>query len=707
MKRPASSDPAERVTKRQDRYPRVARTERCGHCATCTNPKSHRACITMREKWEREVKAEEEQEKAMATAKELMMTLLKKSEEEGYKGLRVGKHMGLLSAEQVDKLVKQVKKHKDSLPNTFLLTLVITKSSEEVKEELMQRVGFLETVAYMVSQAFDDQFHVKAKHLLKLLLKMPFHPEKVPSAELKVLLGSLDKAKKCGEEDLAALGKKIYSQWKSQWKGMQTKKKAKDTDSEVSGSASQTTDPAEKPGSPRAQTTSPRAETTSPPTSPKPEGDTSEVVAAGDGQKQEPAKAEKASEAGGQGPGKEAKAVTTVAMQGRSAMGRQGSPKASGASEPGMPAAGEKSASMPSSKRKKKVTWMPDDYLCQYFEIPNRAQLNSKKEMEKEREKSAAQKRKEEERLEKERIHNLKKQKRDELKQKSKLWQAKIEWSTPKRIRASSLANVPAKPLDSKEKPKLEERNRKVKRMAFRNASYGSSPSEPEMKPLSAAMSNQLKNLLASKDLMRNLQNIQSMTSSQQAPRAVPNQAYQQNPLPQGGHNVHPPMRPPMPMHPSMPMHQPARPGIQMQPPLQLHHQQQNQVIPQFYGQQPPGPLVGGVMGFQGRPPHLPPMPMQGQHHQGANGGGYGFRPNAPMQMPVGQPPKLPPFQAQWMQTQNVQRGPPQQFPPPGQGQQFPPPGQGQQFRPGVVNGGMGNNNRGNFQHMPPHRRHM
>ena len=51
----ASTSSAAVELKRTEKFRRVRKTERCGHCATCTNPKAKKACLTIRAKWEREV----------------------------------------------------------------------------------------------------------------------------------------------------------------------------------------------------------------------------------------------------------------------------------------------------------------------------------------------------------------------------------------------------------------------------------------------------------------------------------------------------------------------------------------------------------------------------------------------------------------------------------------------------------------------------
>ena len=611
-----SSDAVE--LKRTEKFRRVRRGERCGHCATCTNPKSKKACLTIRAKWEREVsltpppmpldslegdksdlknvlptrspsvsirltpfslsqpfadkkvEIEEEEEAAQNTARDNAQKLLQASKNGDDKALRVTDNFGLASIEQTDKLLKSLKKNQDVLAHVFLLTKMISRSDLKVMEKLMHSEGFLCTLSQILSKALDDKYILKAKSILSLLLKLPFSMDKVIKKEVAEVLASLSKGKKHEEEDLANLSKRVYSTWKG--KARADSQKKEDDGSKLS----------------KAPLAGPA------PDSPKGDANSdSQDVTAIDEKKEKVAKEAAMPVKAHEPPPKptgEVKPVTTVAMQGR---GR------SPVSEP--PATSGKVDGEPvkkRTKRKMRVSWKPDDYLCTFYEIPSR-EMNKRaakkfKAMEKEHKK--------EERSEGAVLHTALAQKREEEREKMQAWKARISWMNPRKLTEASM-KLRSGEINSKELQRLQERN--AQRSNTSKAKYGSSPKEPE-KALSPALANQLKNLLGSKDLLRNINNIAMQGG---APSLQVQRTSQQR------------------MHP-MPVHQPlgmrAGPPAVVGPQVQSSIQQLRTTAPTLRPSAPQGagPYTPSSQGMNMIPSWPPPrssgmVPFQGQHLAG------------------------------------------------------------------------------------------
>mmetsp|Transcript_9492 Transcript_9492/g.28846 ORF Transcript_9492/g.28846 Transcript_9492/m.28846 type:complete len:652 (+) Transcript_9492:342-2297(+) len=567
-----SSDAVE--LKRTEKFRRVRRGERCGHCATCTNPKSKKACLTIRAKWEREVEIEEEEEAAQNTARDNAQKLLQASKNGDDKALRVTDNFGLASIEQTDKLLKSLKKNQDVLAHVFLLTKMISRSDLKVMEKLMHSEGFLCTLSQILSKALDDKYILKAKSILSLLLKLPFSMDKVIKKEVAEVLASLSKGKKHEEEDLANLSKRVFSTWKG--KARADSQKKEDDGSKLS----------------KAPLAGPA------PDSPKGDANSdSQDVTAIDEKKEKVAKEAAMPVKAHEPPPKptgEVKTVTTVAMQGRGRSPVSEPPATSGKVDGKVDGEPVKKR----TKRKMRVSWKPDDYLCTFYEIPSR-EMNKRaakkfKAMEKEHKK--------EERSEGAVLHTALAQKRVEEREKMQAWKARISWMNPRKLTEASM-KLRSGEINSKELQRLQERN--AQRSNTSKAKYGSSPKEPE-KALSPALANQLKNLLGSKDLLRNINNIAMQGG---APSLQVQRTSQQR------------------MHP-MPVHQPlgmrAGPPAVVGPQVQSSIQQLRTTAPTLRPSAPQGagPYTPSSQGMNMIPSWPPPrssgmVPFQGQHLAG------------------------------------------------------------------------------------------
>ncbi|WZN59162.1 hypothetical protein HKI87_01g06870 [Chloropicon roscoffensis] len=567
-----SSDAVE--LKRTEKFRRVRRGERCGHCATCTNPKSKKACLTIRAKWEREVEIEEEEEAAQNTARDNAQKLLQASKNGDDKALRVTDNFGLASIEQTDKLLKSLKKNQDVLAHVFLLTKMISRSDLKVMEKLMHSEGFLCTLSQILSKALDDKYILKAKSILSLLLKLPFSMDKVIKKEVAEVLASLSNGKKHEEEDLANLSKRVFSTWKG--KARADSQKKEDDGSKLS----------------KAPLAGPA------PDSPKGDANSdSQDVTAIDEKKEKVAKEAAMPVKAHEPPPKptgEVKTVTTVAMQGRGRSPVSEPPATSGKVDGKVDGEPVKKR----TKRKMRVSWKPDDYLCTFYEIPSR-EMNKRaakkfKAMEKEHKK--------EERSEGAVLHTALAQKRVEEREKMQAWKARISWMNPRKLTEASM-KLRSGEINSKELQRLQERN--AQRSNTSKAKYGSSPKEPE-KALSPALANQLKNLLGSKDLLRNINNIAMQGG---APSLQVQRTSQQR------------------MHP-MPVHQPlgmrAGPPAVVGPQVQSSIQQLRTTAPTLRPSAPQGagPYTPSSQGMNMIPSWPPPrssgmVPFQGQHLAG------------------------------------------------------------------------------------------